>query len=68
MNRRSTALSLLLMLLAGGSSITAFDEPQIDELAPRIATLLKDWDQPDTPGCSIAVVKDGTIIYSGGFG
>jgi len=68
MNRRPTALSLLLMLLAGGSSITAFDEPPVDELAPRIATLLKDWDQPDTPGCSIAVVKDGTIIYSGGFG
>ena len=68
MIRRATTLTWLLMLLAYCPSITALDEPPVDELAPRIATLLKDWDQPDTPGCSIAVVKDGTIIYSGGFG
>ncbi|MDE0959029.1 MAG: hypothetical protein OSB12_10390, partial [Planctomycetota bacterium] len=63
MIRRATTLTWLLMLLAYCPSITALDEPPVDELAPRIATLLKDWDQPDTPGCSIAVVKDGTIIY-----
>ncbi|HIG04559.1 MAG TPA: class A beta-lactamase-related serine hydrolase [Planctomycetes bacterium] len=68
MIRRATTLTWLLMLLAYCPSITALDEPPVDELAPRIATLLRGWDQPDTPGCSIAVVKDGTIIYSGGFG
>ena len=68
MIRRATVLTWLLMLLACCPSITALDQPKVDELASRIATLLKSWDQPDTPGCSIAVVKDGTIIYSGGFG
>ena len=68
MTCRATTLSWLLVLMTYCPSITALDEPQVDQLAPRIAVILKDWDKPDTPGCSIAVVKDGTIIYSGGFG
>ncbi|MGE4619229.1 MAG: serine hydrolase domain-containing protein [Planctomycetota bacterium] len=68
MIRLTTTLSCLLLLLAYCPSITALDEPPVDELAPNIATLLKDWDQKDSPGCSIAVIKDGSLIYSGGFG
>ena len=36
-------------------------EKQIDQLFAR-------WDRPDSPGAALAVVRDGAIIYSRGYG
>jgi CubicO group peptidase (beta-lactamase class C family) len=30
--------------------------------------LFAQWDKPDTPGCALAVIKDGQIIYKRGYG
>ena len=34
----------------------------------RIDTLFSRWDKPGSPGCALAVIRDGKIIYSQGYG
>ena len=36
-------------------------ERSIDELFAR-------WNKPDSPGCALAVIKEGKIIYERGYG
>ena len=39
-----------------------------DSLASKIDKVFAQWDKPDSPGCEIAVIKDGAIIYKRGYG
>lgn len=39
-----------------------------DVLSPKIDSLLSEWDSPEKPGVSIAVVHDGEILYTRGLG
>ena len=40
-----------------------------DEPAPaRVDKVFAAWDKPDTPGLAVAVVRDGKIVYSRGYG
>ena len=34
----------------------------------RIDAIFSQWDKPDSPGCSLAVAKAGTTVYSRGYG
>jgi CubicO group peptidase (beta-lactamase class C family) len=34
----------------------------------KIEQLLSPWDRPGTPGAAVAVVRDGKMLYAGGFG
>lgn len=34
----------------------------------RVDSLFRQWDNTNSPGCSIAIVKDGEIIYEKGYG
>jgi CubicO group peptidase (beta-lactamase class C family) len=34
----------------------------------RIDTLFAEWDTPDSPGCALAIIHDGSIIYKRGYG
>lgn len=56
----------LLLLLAGlgilGQSLPATDSPR------RIDAVFDDWDKTTTPGMSLAVVKEGRILYTRGYG
>ncbi len=42
--------------------------PAEDELTQEIDQIFEDWNQPDRPGGSIGVMKDGEIIYAKGHG
>src|SRR5690242_5520031 len=33
-----------------------------------IDALFASWDKPNSPGCALAVIKDGQIIYQRGYG
>ena len=69
MMNRAVYLSLCLLMTGTlGSSTVASVTPVVDGLDGQIAEIVNDWDQKDSPGCSIAVIKNGTLIYSGGFG
>ncbi|MFP4081736.1 MAG: serine hydrolase domain-containing protein [Candidatus Aminicenantes bacterium] len=39
-----------------------------DERAEKVDKLFSHWDKSDTPGCALAVVKDGEIIHKKGYG
>jgi CubicO group peptidase (beta-lactamase class C family) len=39
-----------------------------ETLAEKVNQLFAQWDKPDTPGCALAVIKDGRIIYQRGYG
>ncbi|MBN1291454.1 MAG: beta-lactamase family protein [Candidatus Latescibacteria bacterium] len=36
--------------------------------ASKIDAIFTEWDKPDSPGCTLAVVRDGEIIYKRGYG
>jgi CubicO group peptidase (beta-lactamase class C family) len=39
-----------------------------DEKTDRVDEIFARWDNPDIPGCAIAIIKDGEIIYKRGYG
>lgn len=55
-----------ILLLAFISSCT---HPEKDHpLSEKIDTLFAKWDNSDSPGCALAVIQDGEIIYKKGYG
>lgn len=51
---------IILLFLSG--SLNA------DERTDKVDKLFAEWDTTVTPGCALAVVKDGQIIYERGYG
>src|SRR5258707_1170884 len=39
-----------------------------DSLAKKIDHVFSEWDKTNSPGCSLAVLKDGKIVYKRGYG
>ncbi len=39
-----------------------------EEKVNRIDSLFKEWDNKQSPGCALAIIKDGKIIYEKGYG
>ena len=37
-------------------------------LAAQVDELFAQWDKPDSPGCACAVMRDGEVVYSRGYG
>jgi CubicO group peptidase (beta-lactamase class C family) len=37
-------------------------------LKARVDKLFMQWDKPDSPGCALAIVRDGQFTYSRGYG
>lgn len=55
------------LLLLGNSSVSSA-QSQKDTLTARVDQLFTNWDKPDSPGCALAIIKDGKIIYQRGYG
>ena len=34
----------------------------------KVDALFTDWDNPNSPGCALMVIKDGAILYTRGYG
>src|SRR5690349_12931508 len=39
-----------------------------DDRGKRIDEILQQWNKPDTPGASVAVIQDGKLAYQKGYG
>src|SRR6202022_3150451 len=61
--RRSTFISLALCLLVAGRSFAA-----ADALTDKVDRIFAEWNTTSSPGCALAVVKDGHIVYEHGYG
>jgi CubicO group peptidase (beta-lactamase class C family) len=38
------------------------------DLTPSVDRLFAEWDKPDSPGASLAIVREGRLLYSKGYG
>jgi CubicO group peptidase (beta-lactamase class C family) len=63
MARSLTLASVVCLLLAGSSSYVV-----ADDLADKVDRIFADWNTTSSPGCALAVVKDGRIVYEHGYG
>jgi CubicO group peptidase (beta-lactamase class C family) len=41
---------------------------QADDLSTQVDKLFSEWDKPDSPGCTVGIIRDGKLIYERGFG
>ena len=39
-----------------------------DSVSERVDKVFAQWDKPESPGCELAVIKDGQIVYKRGYG
>jgi len=46
----------------------ALQAQTLEEKIGKVDALFEKWDSTDSPGCSIAIIKEGKIIYSCGYG
>jgi CubicO group peptidase (beta-lactamase class C family) len=58
-------LSLALLTAALAQTSTNGSSGQLNE---KVDKLFAQWDKPDSPGCSIGVIKDGKLVYKRGYG
>jgi len=61
LSRLRTILTAILVLILVSSAVA-------DNKTDAVDKLLSQWDKKDTPGCALAVVKDGRVIYKKGYG
>src|SRR4051812_24830006 len=66
MRLRLDVLFLFAATLGLTAASTARSEPQGE--AARVDQLFQQWDKPNSPGCAVAVMKDGRIVHARGYG
>jgi CubicO group peptidase (beta-lactamase class C family) len=59
----SLSLTFTFPLLAFAQSM-----PETGSLNAQVDKVFAQWDKPTTPGCALAVIKDGSIVYKRGYG
>ena len=68
-HRNATRLIVGVVLLSSmGLLAAALPVGAADETADKVDKLFAEWDKTTSPGASLAVVKDGKIIYERGYG
>ena len=69
MQRFRPRLALAALFAACGAPAT--DAPSGEPAAAEIArtdSLFAEWDRPDSPGCSVGIIRDGELIFTRGYG
>jgi len=69
MTKSLTALALMLVIsLAAFSQTPSVPPAPAESITAQVDQLFARWDKPDSPGCALAIVKDGKIVYKRGYG
>ncbi|MBI4748621.1 MAG: serine hydrolase [Acidobacteria bacterium] len=70
--RALLALCIVFCLSTGFHALAQTPPPVPATLSPakieQIDALFAQWNKPDSPGCALAVIKDGQIVYKRGYG
>ncbi len=40
----------------------------MNTITDKVDAIFSEWDKPDSPGCALAVIRDGEIVYKRGYG
>lgn len=67
---RLTSTSLVCLALVCGSAMaqSGNEGRQPDSINDRVDKLFSLWDRPESPGCALAIIKNGGIVYKRGYG
>lgn len=66
--KRSLACLALIVLPLHNVGRAESNQEKKDSLSDRVDKVFAQWDKPDSPGCALAVIKDGQMIYKRGYG
>jgi CubicO group peptidase (beta-lactamase class C family) len=61
---RHTVSALLVCFLLAATTYSAAQDP----LADKVDRIFSEWNTTSSPGCALAVAKDGHIVYEHGYG
>jgi CubicO group peptidase (beta-lactamase class C family) len=61
----STSLALALFAANVGQTSLSGSEAKLNE---NVDKLFAQWDQPESPGCALGIVRDGKLIRTRGYG
>ncbi len=62
------AAVLLLAAFAQGNAQPAAEATEPASIAAQVDKIFEKWDRPDSPGCALAAIQDGRIVYKSGYG
>jgi len=57
---------LAMATCSAGLAVKTASQPR--DQNEKVDKLFARWDKPDSPGCALAVIKDGQIVYKRGYG
>lgn len=62
--------SLIITVVLGSTIalLAACRPPSTESLAARVDTLFTEWNRTDSPGCSVGISHNGTLVYEHGYG
>lgn len=60
-------LNLLALCLVVLSSVT-LTSAQADDSREKVDALFSQWSKPDSPGCALAVIRDGQVVFKRAYG
>ena len=63
MDTRAIAAGLVFVAALGACRRSPVEAPNA-----RVDTLFAEWNKPDSPGCSVGVSQNGTVVYQHGYG
>ncbi len=63
-----TVLVAIFIIINTGLAVPHSTQKKYKSLEPKVDQLFSEWDKPDSPGCALAIIKDGKIIYKKGYG
>ena len=63
-------LAVAVVILLGGVPATTAqsNNPENDPKPEKIDALFAQWNKPNSPGCALAVIKNGHVLYKRGYG
>lgn len=68
MSRTTISLPQSLLFLALILALFSPEAAAQDVAAEDVDALFAEWDKPDSPGCALAVIHNGEIVYRNGYG
>ena len=70
MVKRCYAIGLLTLMIGGAAVGQSKPNPPGTDKAigARVDEVFARFDKPDSPGCALAVIREGQVIYKRGYG
>jgi CubicO group peptidase (beta-lactamase class C family) len=66
--RLSLIIYLIATTIAMGRTGVAMAAADLPSESTQVDQLFTEWDKPTSPGCALAIMRDGHIIYERGYG